>query len=121
MYIKLNEDYEVKTTLGTIRDIEKAFGKSFFEVVNSVSTMKIEEQIKLLYVGLRKAHPEMAEAAFNALCEEYLGIGDLMEYLEKYFYALQYPGLSEEEVQDRIEKKLQKSREIRKMRSLTGT
>ena len=120
MYIKMNKDYEVKTTLGTIRDIENAFGKSFFEVINSVSNMKIEEQIKLLYVGVRKAQPDMDEAAFNALCEEYLGIGDLMEYLEKYFYALQYPGLSDEEVQERIEKKLQRNRELQASRALIG-
>ena len=120
MYIKLNKDYEVKATLGTIRDIEKAFGKTFFDVVNSISKMTIEEQIKLLYVGVRKAHPDINEATFNALCEEYLGIGDLMEYLEKYFYALQYPGLSDEEVQERIEKKLQKNRELQKTRASIG-
>ena len=37
MYIRLDKDYEIKTTLGTIRDIERVFGKSFFEVVNSIS------------------------------------------------------------------------------------
>ena len=99
MFIKLDKDYEVKTTLGTIRDIEKAFGKSFFEIINEIGKMKTDEQIKLLYVGVRRANSALSEEAFNALCEDYLGIGDLMEYLEKYFYALQYPGLSEQEVQ----------------------
>ena len=120
MQIKLDKNYEVKATLGTIRDIERAFGKSFFDVVNAVSNMKVEEQIKLLYVGVRKAHPEMTEETFNALCENYIGIGDLMEYLEKYFYALQYPGLSEQEVQERIEKKLQRNRELQASRASIG-
>ena len=112
MYIKLDKDYEVKATLGTIRDIERAFGKPFFELINDIGKMKTEEQIKLLYVGVRKAHPDMTEENFIALCEDNIGIGDLMEYLEKYFYSLQYPGLSETEVQERIEKKLQRNREL---------
>ena len=113
MYITLDRQYQVKTTLGTIRDIERTFDKSFFEIVNTVSQMKVEEQIKLLYVGVRRLNPELTEDTFNSLCEDYLGIGDLMEYLEKYFYALQYPGLSEEQVQEKIEKKLQKNRELK--------
>jgi len=112
MHIKLDKDYEVKTTLGTIRDIEKTFGKSFFEIVNSVATMKLEDQIKLLFAGVRKAHPDIKETAFIDLCEDHLGMGDLMEYLEQYFYALQYPGLSEEEVQAKLEKKLQRTQAL---------
>lgn len=113
MYISLDKQYQVKTTLGTIRDIEQVFGKSFFEVVNSVSKMKVEDQVKLLYVGVKRFNPELTEDTFNSLCEDYLGIGDLMEYLEKYFYSLQYPGLSEEQVQEKIEKKLQKNRTLK--------
>lgn len=120
MFIKLDKEYEVKTTLGTIRDIERAFGKSFYEIINSVSKMTLDEQIKLLCVGVRKAHPEVNEETFNVLCENYLGIGDLMEYLEKFFYALQYPGLSEEEVQDRIQKKLERNRELQASRASIG-
>ncbi|MCL2061033.1 MAG: hypothetical protein FWH03_00195 [Firmicutes bacterium] len=120
MFIKLDKDYEVKTTLGTIREIEKAFSKSFYEVVNTVSAMKVEQQIKLLYVGARKADAHLSESAFMDLCEEYLGIGDLMEYLEKFFYALQYPGLSDEEVQDRIQKKLQRNRELQASKGSIG-
>lgn len=120
MYIKLDKEYEVKTNLGTIREIERVFGKSFFEVVNSVSSMKVEDQIKLLYVGVRKAHSEITEEMFMTLCENSLGIGNLMEYLEKYFYALQYPGLTEEEVQERIEKKLQRNRQLQESRASIG-
>ena len=120
MNIKLDKTYEVKTTLGTIRDIEKVFGKAFFELINDISKMKTDDQIKLLYVGVRRAHPELSEEEFNAKCEEYLGIGDLMELLEQYFYGLQYPGLSEEEVQERIEKKLQRNRELQASRASIG-
>jgi hypothetical protein len=121
MNIKLDQEYEVKTTLGTIRDIERTFNKSFFEVINAVSNMKVEEQIRLIYVGVKKAQPELTESAFNSLCEEYLGIGDLMEYLEKFFYSLQYPGLTEEEVQERIEKKLLRNRAIQEAKGSIGS
>lgn len=114
MYVKLDRDYEVKTTLGTIREIERAFNRPFFELVKDLTKMKTEEQIKLIYIGARKADPELREKVFMDACEEYMGIGDLMEYLEKYFYALQYPGLGEEEVRDRLEKKLRQNRELQK-------
>ena len=107
MYIKLDKEYEVKTTLGTIRDIEKAFRKSFFDTVSSVGTMQVDEQIKLLYIGVKKANAELSQEQFTDLCDEYLGIGDIMEYLEQYFYKLQYPGLSEQDVREKMERKVQ--------------
>lgn len=120
MFIKLDRDYEIKCTLGTIRDIENTYNKSFFEVVNDVTKMRTDEQIKLLYIGAKKADNTLTLKDFTDKCEEYIGIGDLMDYLEKFFYSLQYPGLSDEEVQNRIEKKLQKTRELQKNRDLIG-
>lgn len=112
MYIKLDKEYEVKCNLGTVREIEKSLGKGFFEILQNVTALTSEQQIKMLFAGVKRANSELTFEQFNNLCEDYLGMGDLMEYLEKYIYALQYPGLSEEEVQQKIEKKLQKNREI---------
>ena len=120
MYIKLDREYEVKTTLGTIREIEKIFDKSFFEIVELAGTMKVEEQIKFLYAGVKKANPDMLEARFFELCEDNVGMGDLIEYLEKYILALQYPGLTEEEVHTKIEKKLQEAKALQKGKSKAG-
>jgi len=108
MIIKLDKEYKLKTTLGTIKQIEETFQKSFFEVVESVGKMKVEEQLKFLFAGIKKANPDIAEKAFIDLCEDHVGMGDLIEYMEKYIYALQYPGLSEAEAQDKIEKKLKR-------------
>ena len=105
MYIKLDREYEVKTTLGTIRDIERMFDKSFFEILESVAAMKIDDQIKLLYVGIKKANPEMTEKVFDDLCNEHIGLETLIEHLEKYLFSLQFPGLSEEEVEEKLAKK----------------
>jgi len=116
MNIKLDKNYEVKSTLGTIREIERLFDKAFLDVVNSITSMKIEEQIRFLFAGVKKANPDMAENKFVELCEDYLGMGELMEYLEQYIFALQYPGLSEQEVQEKLEKKLQKNKDLQKVK-----
>ncbi|MCL2369841.1 MAG: hypothetical protein FWC80_01230 [Firmicutes bacterium] len=105
MHIKLDKEYEVKVTLGTIRDIERIFDKSFFDVINMVATMKIEEQIKLLYIGVKKANPDMTEKSFSDLCDDNLGLAELIETLEKYLFALQFPGLTEAEVEEKLAKK----------------
>jgi len=114
MYIKLNKDYEVKTTLGTIREIEKLFDKAFLDVIGNIATMKIDEQIRFIFAGVKKANSEMTEKAFSDLCDDYVGMGELMEYLEQYIFALQYPGLSEQEVQDKLEKKLERTQKLSK-------
>ena len=114
MYIKLDQEYEVKTTLGTIREIERLFDKAFFEVISGVTEMKIDEQIKLLFAGVKKANPDMTEKKFTDLCDDNVGMGDLMDYLEKFILALQYPGLTEAEVQEKVEKKLQRAQALQK-------
>lgn len=65
MYIRLDKDYEIKTTLGTIRDIERVFGKSFFEVVNSISGMNVEDQLKLLILERAKRIPICPKKTFT--------------------------------------------------------
>ena len=114
MYIKLDREYEIKSTLGTIREIERMFNKAFFDVINGITSMKVEEQIKLLFAGVKKANPDIKENDFISLCEDHLGMGELMDYIEQYIFALQYPGLTEEEVQNKLEKKLARSKALAK-------
>lgn len=111
MYIKLDKEREVKCTLGTIRDIEKKFNKGFYEILRGLDKMTVTDQIKLLHVGAVKADRDLNEEAFAELCDEYLGMGELQETLENFLYQLQYPGLSNAEIQDRIQKKLQIAKE----------
>jgi len=112
MNIKLDRNYEIKTTLGTIREIERLFGTGFLDVINKITTMKLDDQIKFIFAGVKKANPEISEAQFTELCEDHLGMGDLMDCLEEYIFALQYPGQSVEEVQEKLEKKLQRSKSL---------
>ena len=66
--------------------------------------------MRLLYIGVKRADAGVSEQQFFAVCDEYLGVGDLTDYLEQFVFALQYPGLSREEVQQKIEKKLAANR-----------
>ena len=106
MFIKLDREYEIKTTLGTIRDIEKRFGKGFFALVQNMSELNTDDIIKLLFVGAKKAEPQLSEENFIMACDDNIGVGELFEFLEKYLYALQYPGLTDDEVKEKMEKKL---------------
>lgn len=119
MHIKLDKDYEVKCTLGTIKDIENRFNKPFFTLISGLDKLTTSEQIKLLYVGVKRANSEITEAQFTEECENNIGLGELTEYLEQYILELQYPGLSREEVQQRVEKKLEQTRKLQAVS--TGT
>ena len=118
MIIKAGKEYEVKCTLGTIKDIESRFNKPFYTLLSEVNKMTATDQIKFLYVGVKKADPQIEEKEFAADCEDNLGMGDLMEYLEQYVLSLQYPGMTKEEVQKKLEKKLEQQKRAKS--NLTG-
>lgn len=120
MFIKADKNYEVKCTLGTIRDIEAKFGKPFFALVSELDKFTTTELISLLYVGVHKADKSVKEQDFIAACEDNLGLGELSDCLEQYVYQLQYPGLTPEEVQEKIEKKLERTRALKKAQGSIG-
>lgn len=113
MYITLDRDYEIKCTLGTIKDIETRFNKPFFTLVSGLDKLTSGEHIKLLYLGAKRADPNLSETAFTAACEDKLGLGELTDYLEQFVFQLQYPGLSGEEIQERLQKKLLRAESIK--------
>lgn len=119
MFIKLDKEYEIKCTLGTIKEIESRFNKPFLTLLGGLDKLTTSEQIKLLYVGARRADPSLSEEDFIAACDENLGLGSLSDYIEEYVLQLQYPGLTREEVQQKIEKKLARSRQLQA--ATTGT
>ena len=112
MTIKIDRDYELKCTLGTIKDIEGRFNKTFFTLISGLDKLTTTEQIRLLYVGARRADPRLSESDFISACEDNLGLGMLSDYLEEFIMQLQYPGLTHEEVQQKLEKKLENSRRL---------
>lgn len=115
MKIVLDREYEVKCTLGTIKDIENSFSKSFYEILADVNKLKLEEQIKLIYVGVKRANPDLLYKDFEMKLEDNMGLSELTEFLEKYLLQLQYPGKTDEEIRQTIEKKLQKAKALKNL------
>lgn len=113
MIVKAGMDYDVKCTLGTIKDIESKFNKSFYTLLSDVNKMTTTEQIKFLYVGVKRANSKIEEKEFIADCEDNLGLGNLSEYIEQYILELQYPGMAKDEIQKKLEKKLQQAEAIK--------
>lgn len=101
MFVKIKEEeFEFNTKLGTTFKIEERFKKPYLRVLSGIENMTATEQIKMLSCGLNKDDVERFK---NAISNE--GLGELSNILEIFIDELQYPGLSEEE---REQKKLQK-------------
>lgn len=106
-----NENYELSTKLGTTFKIQKAFKKPYLKVLTNIEDMMAEEQIKMLSCGLN-TQEEVSD--FTKACED-IGIGELSDYLEQFIDELQYPGLSEEEREQKKLKKLEKQKHMREI------
>ena len=87
MIIKLDRDYEVKCTLGTIKEIEDRFGKPFLTIVAGLDKLTTSEQIRLLYIGAHRADQGLEENTFISACDDNLGLGTLTDYMEEYVDA----------------------------------
>lgn len=112
MFIKINgEEFEINTKLGTTFKIEKKFKKPYLRVLSSIDLMTAEEQVEMLACGIAE---EVNVKKFKEVVDE-IGLGELSEYLEEFIDGLQYPGLSEKEIE---EKKLKKMEKQKKMKDL---
>lgn len=106
-----NREFELSTKLGTTFKIQKAFKKPYLKVLTNVEDMMAEEQIKMLACGLQ-AQEEVND--FTKAFEE-VGIGELSDYLEEFIDELQYPGLSDEQKEEKKLKKLAKQNHMREI------
>ena len=111
MFIKINEEeFEINTKLGTTFKIEEKFKKPYLKVLSDIENLNAKEQISMLSCGLSKDD----ESRFkNAINEE--GLGRLSEILEEFIDALQYPGLSAEEIEEKKLAKLEKQKHYKEI------
>lgn len=117
MKIQLENSYEIKCTLGTIKDIENKYKKSFNEVVGSIDKMSTSEQIQMLFLGAKRNDENIKEQDFITECENTLGAGTLAEIMEEFILQLQYPGQTKDDIQKKILEKLEK---LQKIKASTG-
>lgn len=117
MYIKYkNEDIECVTTLRTAMNIQKKFRKPYMQVLANIDTLDLEEQIKIIHCGIELGNnKELCFEDFKEYILDELGLEDLENYLETFINGLQYPGLSEEEIEKKLIEKIEKQKKLREL------
>lgn len=95
-------DFNVK--LGVTKKIKETFkGDSFNSVLKKLDKMDIPELIKLLYCGLDEE--QLSYSEFKDLCYDNMGMGDLYDLVQLFIKKIQYPGLTEEEIDKKLAEK----------------
>lgn len=111
MIIKLKEEeFELNTKLGTTFKIEERFKKPFIKVLQNIENMTTKEQIEMLCCGINKEEEKNFK---NAIYEN--GFGDLTDILEEFVEALQYPGLTKEEIEEKKLAKIAKQKHYKEI------
>lgn len=115
MILKLGErELQINTTLGVCYKIEKAFDrKKYMQVFQEVKDMGIEDQLKLLHCGVKESEG-VSFSDFKDLVsgDENFGLNDLFENIMRFVNQLQYPGLSEDEIEKKQQEKAQRAKEM---------
>jgi hypothetical protein len=110
MTLKIGErEYEFDCRLRTCVKIKSKFGKNYSELINDIEKLDVNDMLNLLYCGLDKN--VVNENEFKDYVLDTCGMGDLYDYVGWFVKQLQYPGLSEEEIEKKLlEKKAKQAR-----------
>lgn len=117
MYIKYNnEEIECVTTLRVAMNIQKKFRKPYLQVLSNIEELDLEEQIKILFCGIElgKDNNIIFEDFKNYVLDN-IGLEQLENYLESFINSIQYPGLSEEEIEKKLIEKIEKQKKLREI------
>jgi hypothetical protein len=91
-------EVELSEKLQAALNIQKRFAKPFIRAAKEISSMGVEELIAFLSCGLKNTKPE----EFRTLILENMGIADLYDAVTAFCLPLQYPGLSEDEIEKKV-------------------
>lgn len=91
-------EIELSEKLQVALNIQKRFAKPFIKAAKDISSMGIEELISFLACGLKDTKPE----EFKTLILDNIGISDLYDSVTAFVISLQYPGLSEDEIEKKV-------------------
>ena len=97
-----NKEYEFNVKLGVTIEIKKKLNKSFNQVLNEMDKMDVADLIKLLYCGVNK---EIPYSDFEQDVLDNIGLMELYELVQSFIKKIQYPGLTEEEIDKKLEEK----------------
>ena len=102
MILTMNgQDYEVKTTLRVAYQMQAEFGhKPYMQILQDVDKLKLEQQIKLLYIGFNLANPNVM--TFQQFLDYWLDNGAFLGITKKMaelVEAITYNGMTKEEIE----------------------
>lgn len=102
------ETFVFNVKLGTTIKIKKAFNKPFNDVIGGLDKMDIEDLIKLLYCGIdNTVHTK--EQFMDAVLDN-VGLMDLYDLVQEFIKRMQYPTLTLEEIDAKLEGKQSKNK-----------
>lgn len=107
----VDREYDFNCKLGTCIKIKGKFGKNYNQLINEIETLDVLQLISLLYCGLDKN--EVDEQDFRNYLLDNCGMGDLYDYVMWFIKQLQYPGLTEEEIEKKLLEKKEKADKLR--------
>ncbi len=95
------EEIELSCKLGVTKDIKKAMGKSYMDVMRSMDKLDIDDIIKFLHCGVEKTGYTLSE--FKELVYDNCGVAELYEHAGNFIKKLQYPHMTIEEIDAKFE------------------
>lgn len=118
MNIKLNNNtIEINANLNVAFKLQERFQMPYMKVIEHITTKeaKIDEQIKFLFICYQNGGGTLSEQDFGEQLLNCNGISQINEYLEQMILNLQYPGMSEAEIEEELKKKIAR---IKRMSSI---
>lgn len=116
--IKIDDkEFECVTTLRVCMQIQAEFRKPYMKVLGEIEELDIREQIKILFCGI-KLGKDKDKIDFEGFIDliadsQKYGLDGFSEDLERFVNAIQYPGLSEEEIEKKLKAKAEKYKKMK--------
>lgn len=101
------KELDFNCTLGVTIRIKSKFKKTYNEMIAILDKLDTPELIDFLYCGLNS--DQISETEFKQYVFDNCGMGDLMDYVTWFVKQIQYPGLTEDEIEKKLEEKRQKA------------
>lgn len=107
----VDKDFDFNCKLGTCVKIKSKFGKNYNQLIGDIEKLDVNDLINLLYCGLDK--DVIDEQEFRNYLLDNCGVGDLYDYVSWFIKQLQYPGLSEDEIEKKLLEKREKAERLK--------
>lgn len=106
----VDREYDFDCKLRTCIKIKGKFGKNYNQLISEIENLDVNDMINLLYCGLNK--DEVDEKEFKEYLIDNCGMGDLYDYVSWFVKQLQYPGLTEDEIEKKLLEKREKAEKL---------